>query len=257
MKIGIYGDSFATYYQNGWPEIIQEKFNATIDMFSMGNSSIEWSYNNFLATHESYDMIIFVMSHWHRTSLIDRKDDTHLLHHETSVRLNHSLSQNIDYHKRKTNQKFNELNPVKEHYNLFPPLTKAHIKYQKYTLELLQEFPNMLHLYHDAIRNSVKYIRPDAHVIEGFGNHANNYAGMVNITNDEIEKLQPKGSMQEDNFDIRINHMTFTQNREFANYLYKHINSKTFDIHNTLQRYKTSKYYTLSETLEESGLVYK
>lgn len=256
MKIGIYGDSFATYYENGWPKFIEEKLKATLFLYAMGNSSIEWSYNTFLSTHEDKDLIIFVMSSPTRTSLITREDDQ-LSYHQTSVRLHHTLDQNIDYHKRKINQKFNELDPAKKHYNSFPPFTKAHKKYQKYTLELLKEFPNMLNIYHDAIRNSIKYIRPDAFIIEGFGSFSNNYAGMTNITLDEIEKLQPKGSMLEDNLDIRINHMTFTQNREFANYLFKHIRKKSFDIHNTLKRHNTAKYYSLSETLEESGLIFK
>jgi hypothetical protein len=51
----------------------------------------------------------------------------------------------------------------------------------------------------------------------------------------------------------RPNHLTKTQNKEFAEYLYKHINESDFDIHSTFN--SPEKYYTMSKTLEDSGFI--
>ena len=95
---------------------------------------------------------------------------------------------------------------------------------------------------------------PDAIVIECFKG-----TGMFNIQNADFSNLF--GEVNEwwryykENHKIRKNHLSPIQNKEFAEYLIKHIEDPTFDIHTTFDRTTIDKYYTMSNNIEESGFI--
>jgi hypothetical protein len=69
MKIAVYGDSFVAPIQHGhkgfdflWCNTLASKLNGSIDNFAKTGTSIFYSYQKFLATHNDYDLCIFVIT---------------------------------------------------------------------------------------------------------------------------------------------------------------------------------------------------
>jgi len=66
MKLGVYGDSFGTSknpaIKTAWYNLLGEMLGATVETHAVGGSSVYYSYKRFLATHERYDVIVFMVS---------------------------------------------------------------------------------------------------------------------------------------------------------------------------------------------------
>lgn len=70
MKIGIYGDSFASYSGNSvsWVEHLQDR-SLDIENWGVGGTSNFFSYKNFVNSHHFYDVVIFLATSYHRTNI--------------------------------------------------------------------------------------------------------------------------------------------------------------------------------------------
>ena len=64
MTIAIFGDSYGLGYGNGWPSLIGNVTN-----YSIGGSSFDYSYFQFLNNHHKHDTIIFVVTSTTRGSI--------------------------------------------------------------------------------------------------------------------------------------------------------------------------------------------
>lgn len=263
MKIAAYGDSFAADYM-GWPQYIAEHYSATLDIYGIGGTSIEFTYLNFIKTEKEYDKVLVFWSSPDRTSLIcqnfDTKEYTHYgecqRHQEPKGALDYNThfpvakswcGKNKDwifYRDKKDARKIRAL--------LSQWINKEIVTYKT---ELL--FGNRHALKHDAMRESVLYRRPDAAVVECFGPN-----GMMNIQIEDFENMFGSDQLSwtkvyTEDPETRLNHMSAKQNEEFAKYLIRHMEDPNFDIHTTFDFNVLKDYYTMSKTIEEAGLVKK
>jgi len=268
-KIAIYGDSFASTLE-GWPNYLKSLYkNSRVDVFALAGSSANFSYMRFLETHEKYDLIIFLWTHHDRNCLISRNykkrryeihgfvhgfyiptSDDKIDNEEFKNHLKDNIKRNLDFNK---NVKDNIKEYNKKEDNWIVNETFYAIKYEsKNFLENI------------AMRDSVKLKRPDSINIECFDNpdypnlkfFKHEYGiGNIAIT-DRSQYDHELGGLDlveyKEVIGMRFNHMTMQQNKEFAEYLYRHINGE-LDVHNTFV--KPKKYYTMSKTLEESGFL--
>lgn len=70
MKLGIFGDSFATFTgakpsenaEHAWFDILSNKLNYELCTHGLSGTSIYYSYKNFLEHYKSYDTIVFILS---------------------------------------------------------------------------------------------------------------------------------------------------------------------------------------------------
>lgn len=65
MKIAVYGDSFAVSKQeldSSWYSVLGKKLNCQVDTYGEDGSSVYSAYKIFLQTHESYDIVIFLVT---------------------------------------------------------------------------------------------------------------------------------------------------------------------------------------------------
>ena len=78
MKIAIFGDSYADDYNLwphrytdvglGWPDYLRSQ-NIEVDNYSLGGTSLYYSYQKFILKYQEYDKIIFVVTHPGRISV--------------------------------------------------------------------------------------------------------------------------------------------------------------------------------------------
>lgn len=62
MKIGVFGDSFADVFHHrmlGWPALVVKHFQAKAGYHATSGTSHWWAYQQFLAHHQEYDVILF------------------------------------------------------------------------------------------------------------------------------------------------------------------------------------------------------
>lgn len=246
MKIGIYGDSYASSFR-GWPEYIQHFYKASeVDLFGVGGSSINYSYMKFLSTHKKYDLVIFLWTSPTRNSLITKnpkkkKFEIHGFTENVKLDTKNNLRENLifNYQKKKELNEFSDLD----------------IQWVIYESKLTLKYPTKNFLEHLAMRDSVKMRRPDCISIDCFYNHEYDRPGLSDVWGSDWLQFF-EGRLEDPGLDdpeIRPNHLTIKQNMDFAKYLYRHINQKDFDIHDTFV--DPRKYYTMSKTFEESGFV--
>jgi hypothetical protein len=225
--IAIYGDSYGIDYDKGWVNLLCDKLGEEQLNKCEGGSSTDFAYSNFLQTNHLADKVIFIVSSYTRGSIFTLKNNRpeHLAFYQ-----NTSLAE-LDIQNKSASGK-----------SIDKKLGKI-IQNEIYKTKIYDS--NVM--YHKAYIDSVKYHRPDAHVIFAFPFPGVCPVGIINISKLDWNKL----SLQEDN-DFRMCHMSNTQNKEFANYMVQHINNE-IDIHHTMTN--PSKYYTTSKTLEEANWV--
>ena len=225
--IGVYGDSYAED-GDSWIDYLNKEYKN----FGKGGSSIDYSYYKFCETHKQFDKIIFIVSSFDRGSIftLDNNKPVHLAFYQNTDIKDLKLC-NIDKIDR------NERRIYKKYSNKIWQTVDAEIKKVKI-------FDSNI-MYHNAYIDSIRYQRPDAHIVYAFPFPNRCDVGMINISKLDWTHL----NLSEDE-DIRICHMSDTQNREFANYMIQHMNGN-IDIHNTFKNAKD--HYTISQTLEEAN----
>lgn len=251
MRIGVYGDSFAQDYHNGWPFFLSNLFKCKVDTYGWAGTSAEYSYMNFLNTNENYDIIIFLWTSINRTSLIVQKNDKYEIKANcfTNIADKRNILKNV----------------IKHSFTLNTP-TKYEISemnnWIKFEYDMLKKFELKNKIYHQSMRDSVKFARPDAINIECFSGKVydygfNNVYGMQNIVETQIKLLNLNvdndGITFEENPEKIKNHLSIKKNLEFAKYIQKTIEDKNFDIHQTFTN--PEKYYTMVTSIEESGYI--
>lgn len=249
MKIAIYGDSFAANFE-GWPSHLKDLFKAKkVTIFAEGGTSANFSYMKFLNTHKKYDLVIFLWTSITRNCLIT-KDKNYSIHgfsnsnHHNKMELKELISEYIVSMNKKMTSYLPEFSELDEKWVVWESVYSS-------------KYPSKNFLENRAMRDSVKLTRPDAINVECFSNPEFSKNGMSEISKYDwcqiVSRLEIEDKSYLEGCKMRPNHLSSHQNVEFAEYLYKHIHTNNFDIHNTFV--KPEKYYTMSKTLEESGFM--
>jgi len=225
--IAIYGDSYGTYHNKGWVNLLCDKLGKEQINHCEGGSSTDFAYSNFLQTHHLADTIIFIVSSYTRGSIFTLKNNR---------------PEHIAFYQNTTLAEIDKQNKSASGKRIDKKLGKI-IQNEIYKNKVFDS--NVV--YHRAYIDSVKYQRPDAHIIFAFPFPGVCPVGMIDISKLDWNNL----SLHEDN-DYRMCHMSNKQNEEFANYMVQHIN-KEIDIHDTM--INPSQYYTTSNTLEEANWI--
>lgn len=259
-KIAIYGDSFATDYE-GWPKYFGELMKCEVKTFAYYSTSIGYSYLKFLETHEEYDIVYFFWTDTLRTWLIstsggvmsDSKNRTTLRHH-----ICFSPSWAKENPSPDVDTKYTGM-PNRNIPDIDKKLIFGWIKTENYWSEKFKD-KNVLSTI--AMRDSVKHRRPDCFNVEAFDYYKTNKnkitseitPGMWRIPIQDMMQYSNEWLSEDPNSERRFNHLSKTQNKEFAQYLFESYQNKNFDIHKTFENPK--KYYTLSRCREESGFAF-
>ena len=223
--IAIYGDSYGIDHNKGWVNLLCEKLDIDQTNYCRGGVSTDYAYDQFIKTHKNAEKIIFIVSSYTRGSVFSLRNN----------RAEHlAFYQNINF------KELDHLNKGASGKKLDKQLLKV-LKNEVYKNTLYSS--NIM--YHTAYIDSIKFRRPDAHILFAFPFPGISPVGMINISKLDWHSLD----LHEDD-DFRMCHMSDKQNEEFANYMVKHINGE-IDIHTTMQN--PSKYYTTSKTLEEAN----
>jgi hypothetical protein len=153
MKLGIFGDSYATALNNptpGWVNIIAEKYDVT--NFAMSGSSLYYSAELLKQHHAEFDKIILVATQPGRLEITDTSLYDTQFPKERFIGNYTTVEQLIIYESKKTqpnNNRLRLLNVCKDYF-----LYLQHYQYEKYVQTL--------------IINDVKTLRPDLILISGF-----------------------------------------------------------------------------------------
>jgi hypothetical protein len=253
-KIAIYGDSFAADF-DGWPKflksIFQQKYgDCEVITYGIPGTSSDYSYARFRETHKKYDLIIFLWTAFNRSSIItiDRKNYDSPLTDENSM-FEYHASAIVNCEKKEAIE--GSLRISKRYTDVFSKLNDIIKKWIIVECDLSIEYVNKNMLSNLAMRDSVKFNRPDSINIEVFDGIVAKDRFMANIQTKDLLQYS-RNRFKSENTQIRKNHLTLTQNKQFAEYLFKHINGE-IDIHDTFEH--PEKYYTMSKSLEESGFI--
>lgn len=252
MKVAIYGDSFASNFE-GWPSHLKNLLNSKkVTIFAEGGTSANFSYMKFLETHKKYDVVIFLWTSITRNCLITKDPNNK----KYSI---HGFS-NSNYHNKM------ELKDLISEYIMsmnrkmtlhLPQFSELDEKWIVWESVYSSKYPSKNFLENRAMRDSVKLTRPDAINVECFSNPEFSESGMSEISKYDwcqtVSRLEIHDKSYLEGCKMRPNHLSLKQNKEFAEYLYKHMNTDNFDIHKTFA--KPEKFYTMSQNLEESGFI--
>ena len=263
-SIGIFGDSYADpgpdslgYDLNpniplsdrpdnfkSWPKKLFKYYN--VGYFASGGTSIEYSYVNFLKYQSKFDKIIFVRTFPHRYTIFE------------------SNMEPLDFSKLSFEKKISEmryrfsmmLGNLKQ-----SKITTMNIKrVEKVDKTIIKQMHNMHefkmennfndHLIFESITDSIKLRRPDTYFIDAFPIH--NGPSLFTVTKADYHSV---GSDVED-LDSRFCHLSLKQNEQLFNIVKNVIENKTnMSIMDHLHQDVFEKYFTVSKTKEEAGLL--
>lgn len=244
-KIAVYGDSFA-YDTDGWPTHFAKFLKGEVTNFALCGSSAEFSYVNFLKSHEKFDIVIFLWTDIERIGLTDLSNKNTKLTLKTTIQTCNKIEDMIDFHQTCKTRFPDD----------FSNLDNNVLNWMKSEQQNTANFPHKNFLYHCSMKDSVKLKRPDAINVECFGmpkvsgfNHE--HVGIFEIQEADMKQFSSKWI--DEDYRVRKNHLNNKQNIQFAAYLCKALKNKNFNIHDTFKNPK--KFYTMSKTLEESGFI--
>jgi len=235
MTIGIFGDSYALDSPHSWTTHLANKLDVQITNYSVGGSSFDYSYSQFRKYHNLHKTIIFIVTSTTRGSIFTTKNSRpeHL-----------AFYQNID---------IKNLISMNDDEDVADSFSKPSKKWDKRFMKTLKnEITKSIYydsniMYHTAYLDSIKYLRPDSHIVFAFDFPSERPGSMFNISKIDYDNLKLF-----DDDDFRSCHMSHQQNKEFANYMQQHIETN-FDIHSTM--IKPENFYTLSKTKEEANWI--
>lgn len=259
MKIAVYGDSFGSDI-GGWPKYLAKYLNADeIHIYAEGGTSIDYSYLNFIKTHENYDIVIFIWTNECRTSLIiqDKKDE---YKHIGEYHSFHSTKYNRSFNAKHSENLHSSATSLNKDWTYQQGYNALMSKFVDYEHRLFKEsFPAFTHiLKQEAMKDSVQFRRHDCVNIKAFPDMFDkSTVGMSCIQEADLKHVLNDDNVDyskfRDNPGIRLNHLTGKQNKQFAKYLVKQIKDPSFDIHDTMK--DPARYYTMSEDFETSGFI--
>lgn len=249
MKIGIFGDSFATDYDgdSAWVNLLKADYDVTTHAW--GGTGIDWSYYQFLEHHTKYDKIIFVVSSLFRNTVFGVSDTVEL-----------PIFDNGMFNRLTTAEQLKLITPAFSfglfdgykhttlHHNIFSneEYSVTDDAYCDALEDIHADYPLTNYVMHHSMTTAIKHIHDNVTLISAFSEYERN--SMINITHIDTQRF--KGA---EIFGKRFNHMSATQSAEFATYMKRHL-SDGFDIVSTLAPESVEHFYTPSTTAKQAGL---
>lgn len=249
FNIGVYGDSFVATANNdfkktidaqSWTYLLKQKYNHFVANYGYAGTGIDYSYYHFINTHSAHDKVIFVAANIFRgtTFSIKNQFQLHSPIEDQIKNIKVSGIYGLYGHKKGVTDHVNG--------NVTTQISKNYIN-SKFEDWAENEYSNELLKYYSMISH-IKLIRPDVYFIYAFNTFSTNC--FYNISMLDMEKF---GTFKETT--SRTNHMSVEQNKQVAKYMNDWVQDK-FDFTETLNPAQISKYYTVSNTVQESGLEY-
>tara|TARA_R110000822_G_scaffold310422_1_gene443118 strand:+ start:9570 stop:10298 length:729 start_codon:yes stop_codon:yes gene_type:complete len=241
MKIGIFGDSFASYHDMGWSGLLSNEYDCV--NYAGGGTSFEWTYYNFVQNYHKYDLVIVMRTGLFRTTIFNEIEEGLL---------------------RLSDDKIAALTPVmpyapflsvdsslRDRMNKSPITRTDHNIYDNLNL-LMTEYPYSNYLAHHAMEHSIKMSHDNIIFINVFGDDVTvpQTMAMNNITHMDCHKFNTRKEVAS----VRPNHMSIKQSDEFYNYIKKDIDTVDFSVNDTLWFRSIDQFYTPSTSLEDAGL---
>ena len=241
-SVAIYGDSFAESHfdvpNTNWARLLEKNYGYSVDNYAHGGTGLDFSYMNFLKTHEKYKNIIFVASHIMRKSMFSLQSDEKT--ESLMDRINKLNLETIFGSYGSAGVAFEALTG-KEPSTVVKQFVDTEIdKWQTYL------FANDI-LSYNAMINHIKLLRPDVKIVYAFDTFAHNC--FYNISQLDYKKFHTK----KDDVVKRPNHISIVQNQKVAWNMHLWLqNEQDFNI--TISPDTVKRHYGESETMEEAGL---
>ena len=262
MKIGIYGDSYASLEKSPryncqpwcWPNQLASKYD--VKNYAYPGTSVSYSYWHFIQTYQEYDLIIFFQTNMNRDTVFGERAGISV----------HDVDNDVDAFEPKLpylnniGQKRNngdliklsglfkqDVDSIDE--RIYNGMDAALVQYPYHNFLKTHAMVTAMHALHDNIIH-VKCFdettfedRICAHNVSALDRRKFSY----------VHKNSRQ--MVEDPLK-RANHISEQQSHEFFKYMDLCVQGK-LDINQTLVSDNVKDYYTASSTFEESGLMIK
>lgn len=217
QTLGIFGDSYAAInkkvYHFGWSQYLEDLTSYKIYNHAVSGSSLYHAWKQFNNFQNSYDKIIFVVTHWARQYIENLDDGENPLAHISSI--NH-----LEYHLK------NPTTPV--------PVRKQLLNLYNYWIHVGNE--QQRKDYHLLLLNDIKTKRPDALILSSLSESESLYTNPNQLDINSIGEVDIKyylGDNLKDwwkKYDCqRQNHMNDVNNRLFAGCISNWLNTGQLD----------------------------
>ena len=264
-KIGIFGDSYAAtwnkFIEPYWSNILLNDYGHNIQNHAYGGTGLDYSYRKFMQSYESYDTIIFVLSHPHRRTIwkmmdgvnydmwVGKKHIERLSYLQpafqtgayegwetVSKELSGQETRQQKWHERWTNRDVYE--NVKRRYGYAENFNK-----------MMTEHPETYYLEYHAMIDSIKSRHDDVILVPAFDYYGE--YGLINITRIDWEFYGAVGENE-----MRYNHMSREQCETFADLMDQRLrNAECKKWIESISRKHVKEYYKPSMTLIDSGVI--
>jgi hypothetical protein len=241
MKIGIFGDSYASYEELGWAGLLGNEYDCV--NYAVKGSSFEWTYYNFVQNYHKYDLVIVMRTGLFRTTIFNEREEGLMRLSDDKIA---TLTPVIPY------APFLSLDSsLRDTMNKSPITRTDHNIYDNLNL-LMAEYPYSNYLAHHAMEHSIKTSHDNIIFINVFGDDVTvpQTIAMHNITHIDNNKFKTRNEVASD----RPNHMSIKQAHEFYTYIKKDIDTVDFSVNDTLGFRSIAQFYTPSHSLEDAGL---
>lgn len=263
-KIGVFGDSYAAnwnkFIEPYWSNILLNEYGHNIQNHAYGGTGLDYSYRKFMQSYESYETIIFVLSHPHRRTvweLLEHTDHNHWVAKKHIERLSYlrpafqtgafdgweTVSRELSGQETKE-QKWYERFSNKEQYGNI----KKRYDQAENINRMMRKYPETYYLEYHAIIDSIMSRHDDVILIPAFDYYGE--CGLVNISRIDWEFY---GTSKET--ETRYNHMSREHCEIFANLLDQRLRNKECKKWiESIDRKYVEKYYKPSMSLMDAGL---
>lgn len=263
-KIAIYGDSYAanwgTFTHPYWSNILQNEYGWNIHNHAYGGTGLDYSYRKFLQSYDTYDTIIFVLSHPHRKTVWNLMDS---FPHDAWITKTHrqrvgylmpeiqlgafdgweTVSKELsgqDSRETKWWERFTD----KENYDNVNERFKRATDYN----DLQNKYNELNYLEYHAMVDSIKSRHDDVIIIPAFNYYQD--SGLFNIT-----QLDWKFYGTNTETGNRFNHMSREQCETYAYLLHQRLQNKECKKYiEAIDPEYVEQYFKVSMTLHDAGL---
>lgn len=210
MKIAVFGDSFAGSIikeEKSWPGILGEKYS--LQNFALGGTNLFWSLDQLIYNHESFDVILFVVTSPGRIevepTLAPKSDPMHYRFISGLSDATAKLHRIENYPRKGVNTKY------------WKTVYQSAVDYYTYFFSYKRE-----KYLHSLLVKEIKNIRPDAIVINSFS--TDNIPGICEIFYVENKCWGVEiDTLNKEYMDLRNCHMTNRNNFIFSTEIEKYI----------------------------------
>lgn len=243
MKIGVFGDSYAVAWDTKnpfWSNILRNDYGYTVENHGYGGTGLDYSYHKFMQTYDSYDKIIFVLSHPNRKALyeVDKEHWNWIPFREKLKYLKLKVATGM-YDGWETVTK-----------ELSGKLDRSDKADAKAILDQFYKYPHADFLQYHAMIDSIHYRHDSVYCIPAFDVYEPH--GLINISSLDWDAYGTRNEVSH----LRFNHMSGEQNYQLAEYINQYLTSNDREAFlKTINTRTVGEYFKPTTSKEISGLV--